>query len=298
MHQDRRQYQRVIPDQPLLVRCGESQSRLLFDLSEEGLAIDDLGSESSAAQVIPLAFDLPDGSGHIQANGEIAWTNDFEKRTGLRFVDLADTSRQQLRRWVSASVFDTTDLALTEEEPAQPAVFLTHEADSVDFFAPRPIPNERLSRHGASHYLTWLIVGALSLFSGVAFVRHYLGDTGSNWRTKEIMAAGRVPEISSPGSIASAKTSPVTTLSLPPTLPLDVPGFVLQVAAMRHENNADEFAKALQKRNFPAFVFKRGANPFYRVAVGAYSDPDSAVRVKDQLKAQGFQAILKHWSPA
>lgn len=297
MLQDRRQYQRVIPDQPLLVRCGESQCRLLFDLSEEGLAIDDLGSESSV-QVIPLVFDLPDGIGHIQANGEIAWTNDSEKRTGLRFVDLADTSRQQLRRWISASVFDTTELALAQEEPAQPPVFLTHETDSVDFLAPQPMPNEELSRYGGSHYLTWLVLGALSLVSGVAFVRHYLGGTGSSWRTKEIMAAGRVPEIPPADPIASAKPSPVATPSLPPTLPLDVPGFVLQVAAMKHEDNADALAKTLQKRNFPAFVFKRGANPFYRVAVGAYSDPDSAVRVKDQLKAQGFEAILKHWSPA
>ena len=297
MLQDRRQYQRVIPDQPLLVRCGESRCRLLFDLSEEGLAIDDLGSETSP-QVIPLVFDLPEGHGHIQANGEIAWTNDFEKRTGLRFVDLADASRQQLRQWISASVFDTTDLALAEEEPAPPPIFLTHQTDSVDFLAPQLMPSEWLSRHGASHYLTWLVLGALSLFSGVAFVRHYLGDTGSSWRTKEIMAAGKVPEIPPTSPIASAELPPAATPSLPRTLPLDVPGFVVQVAAMKHEDNADALAKALQKRNFPAFVFKRGTNPFYRVAVGAYSDPDSAVRVKDQLKAEGFQAILKQWSPA
>jgi len=295
MLQDRRQCQRVIPDQPLLVRCGESQCRLLFDLSEEGLAIDDLGSENST-QIIPLVFDLPDGHGHIQADGEIAWTNDSEKRTGLRFVDLAETSRQQLRQWISASVCDTTELALAEEEPAQPPVALTQQTD-FDFLAPQPMLNEGLSRYGGSHYLTWLVLGALSLFSGVALI-HYLGGQMSGWHSKEIMAAGRVPETPPAGSIASAKLSPVTTPSLPPALPLDVPGFVLQVAAMKHEDNADALAKSLQKRNFPAFVFKRGANPFYRVAVGAYSDSDSAVRVKDQLKAQGFQAILKHWSPA
>jgi hypothetical protein len=297
MLQERRQYQRVIPDQPLLVRCGESQCRLLFDLSEEGLAIDDLGSETSA-QVISLVFDLPDGHGHIQADGEIAWTNDSEKRTGLRFVDLADTCRQQLRQWISASVFDTTELALAEEEPAQLPVFLTDQTDSVDFHVPRPMPNEGLSRYGASHYLTWLVLGALSLFSGVAFVRHYLGGTWSSWRTKEIMAAGKVTEIPPAGAIAATELSPVTTPSLPPALPLSVPGFVLQVAAMKREDNADALAKTLQARNFPAFVFKRGSNPFYRVAVGAYGDPDSAATVKEQLKAQGFQAILKHWSPA
>ncbi len=293
---DRRQCQRVIPDQPVLVRCGESQCRLLFDLSEEGLAIDDLVSESSA-QVIPLVFDLPNDHGHIQAKGEIAWSNESEKRSGLRFVDLPDISRQQLRQWISASVFDTTELALAEEGPDQPPVLFTHQTNSVEFLAPQPIPSEGLSRYGASHYLTWLVLGALSLFSGIALVRHYPG-MGNRWPGKEIMAAGKVGEISAPSSTASVEPPPAPTPSLPVTHPLSLPGFVLQVAAMKHEDNADALAKTLQKRNFPAFVFKRGANPFYRVAVGAYSDPDSAHRIKDELKAQGFESILKHWSPA
>jgi SPOR domain/PilZ domain len=292
---DRRQYQRVIPDHPLLVRCGESQCRLLFDLSEEGLAIDDLGSESSA-QVIPLVFDLPDGHGHIQAKGEIAWSNQSEKRTGLRFVDLADTSRQQLRQWISASVFDTTELALAEEQLGQPRVLLTHQTDSVEFLAPPPAVNQGWTPYRTSPYLLF-VLGILSLFSGIVFVRHYPG-VRNRWPGKEIMAAGKVREIPAPRSTASVEPPPAPTPSLPVTLPLNLPGFVLQVAAMKHEDNADALAKTLQGKNFPAFVFKRGANPFYRVAVGAYSDPDSADRVKDELKAQGFKSILKHWSPA
>jgi hypothetical protein len=262
MLQDRRQYQRVIPDQLLLVRCGESQCRLLFDLSEEGLAIDDLGSESSAAQVIPLVFDLPGGHGHIQANGEIAWTNDSEKRTGLRFVDLADNSRQQLKQWVSASVFDTTELALADEEPAQPPVLLPYQTDSVDFLAPQPMPNERLSRHGASHHLTWLVLGVLSLFSGVAFVRHYLGNTGSSWRTKEIMAAGKVPEILPAGPIASVKLSPATTPPLPPALPLDVPGFRASSSCDEARRQRGRVSENLAEKEFPRVCIQARSQSF------------------------------------
>lgn len=291
---DRRQYQRVIPDQPLLVRCGESQCRLLFDLCEEGLAIDDLGSESSA-EIIPLVFDLPDGHGHIQAKGEIAWSNEFEKRTGLRFVDLADTSRQQLRQWISASVFDTTELALADEQRVSPFL-LTREGDSAGLLAQQPSVNQGLSRYPTSFNLMLFVLGILSLFLGIALVRHYPG-VWNHWQDKEIMAAGKV-EIPAPSSTASVEPPPAPTLSLPATRPLSLPGFVLQVAAMKHEDNADALAKTLQRKNFPAFVFRRGASPFYRVAVGAYGDPDSADRVKDELKAQGFKSILKHWSPA
>ncbi len=292
---DRRQYQRVIPDARLSVRCGQSQSRLLFDLCEEGMAVDGLAADSPA-EVIPLLFDLPDGYGRIEAKGEIAWTNDSDNRVGLRFVELADTYRQQVRKWISANVY-TTDLIVAAEEAAQPQVFLAPEGDSVGFLAQQPAVNQGLSRYPTSPYLMLFVLATLSLFSGIAFVRHYPG-VGNRWQGKEIMAAGKVREIPTPSSTASVEPPPAPTPSLPVTLPLSVPGFVLQVAAMKHEDNADALAKALQKKNFPAFVFKRGANPFYRVAVGAYGDPDSAHRVKDELKAQGFKSILKHWSPA
>ena len=292
---DRRQYQRVIPDGPLSVRCGPSQSRLLFDLCEEGMAIDGLAAERPT-EVIPLLFDLPDGYGRIEAKGEIAWSNDSDNRVGLRFVELADTYRQQLRKWISANVF-TTDTIVAAEEAAQPQVFLTREGDSVGLLAQQAAINQEFRRYPTSPYLMLFALGTLSLFSGIVFIRHYPG-VANHWQGKEIMAAGKVREIPARSSTASVEPPPAPTPSLPVTLPLSVPGFVLQVAAMKHEDNADALAKTLQKRNFPAFVFKRGANPFYRVAVGAYSDPDSAHRVKDELKAQGFKSILKHWSPA
>ncbi len=296
MLEDRRQYQRVIPNQPLFVRCGESQSRLLFDLCEEGLALDSLNPEYPA-EVVPLVFDLPDGCGHIRTKGEVAWTNESQNRAGLRFVDLADTSRQQLREWISASFFHTTDVATAERDPVQPPLLFTHGIDSAGLLVRQAATDEVPTPHRTRPYVMLFVLGALSLFSGVVFGRHYTGAEKSG-RVSAIMTAGKVREIPAPDSTASVEPPPAPTPSLPVTLPLNLPGFVLQVAAMKDEDNADALAKTLQKRNFPAFVFKRGANAFYRVAVGAYSDPDSADRVKDELKAQGFKSILKHWSPA
>ncbi|MGB2888075.1 MAG: SPOR domain-containing protein, partial [Candidatus Acidiferrales bacterium] len=85
--------------------------------------------------------------------------------------------------------------------------------------------------------------------------------------------------------------------SLPPTISPDLPGFVLQVGAMAHEDNADALAEALRQRNLPVFVSRRGTVRFYIVAVGPYSNADSAVTVKAELESQGFQAILRRWSP-
>ena len=66
---------------------------------------------------------------------------------------------------------------------------------------------------------------------------------------------------------------------------------------MTHEDNADALAVDLQQRNFPAFVYRRGTDRFYRVAVGPYSDEDSPVRVKGELEKQGLKAFLRRWVP-
>jgi cell division septation protein DedD len=80
-------------------------------------------------------------------------------------------------------------------------------------------------------------------------------------------------------------------------LPLDSPGFVLQVGAMGQEGNADALSNELRKKNFSAFVFHRGTDPFYRVAVGPYTDEPAAIRIQKDLEQEGYKPILKPWSP-
>ena len=68
--------------------------------------------------------------------------------------------------------------------------------------------------------------------------------------------------------------------------------------AMTHEENAMALADSLHQNNFPAFVSRRGTDHFYRVVVGPYSDVDSALRVKEQLKKAGFDAFRTPWNPS
>ena len=75
-------------------------------------------------------------------------------------------------------------------------------------------------------------------------------------------------------------------------------GFILQVAAMRSENSAILLASLLQRRGFPGYVFKPAAAKLYRVLVGPYGDADSAVKVEEKLRQQGFEAIRERNTPA
>ena len=182
-------------------------------------------------------------------------------------------------------------LAATRTESAR-SVIVIHATDSVDHREPEARANEGSSRYGTSRYLIWFFLGVFLTSAAVILLRHYARGVGDSRQAIEITAARKVPGILSPGSTVEQPTS-----ALPATLSSNLPGFVLQVAAMKHEENADALAKTLHQRNFPVFVFRRGAGSFYRVAIGVYGDADSAVKVKDELERQGFKAILRRWLP-
>jgi cell division septation protein DedD len=81
----------------------------------------------------------------------------------------------------------------------------------------------------------------------------------------------------------------------PPESPFLPPGTtVVQVAALVREADALALAEALHQRNFPAFVVEPQTDHFYRVQVGPYADIRSAKSVRQQLKSQGFESIIKH----
>jgi len=73
-------------------------------------------------------------------------------------------------------------------------------------------------------------------------------------------------------------------------------GVVLQVGAMKLEDNAAAMAQELRKKKFPAVVFRHGHDKLYRVAVGPYGDADSTAKVKEQLQKEGFKPLLQRWA--
>jgi SPOR domain/PilZ domain len=308
MIQERRQHQRLVPDSPPSVYLGGSKRGPLLDLSEAGVGVECLLRESQG-QAFSLEFDLPGGGGPIQARVEIAWSSNAGQRTGLRFLDLADTSRQQLRDWISARAYDSA--LVPAEETSQPLgqgapVNLVSQQEGDKRMAEwegvlatlRGTHRESrlgLSRLGHLRRTVGLALAVVIFVPVFIFVGHLLGNRTYNLRAKETTAVPNSPGSGPKRAVATPELPPAP--SRPATLSLDVPGFVVQVAAMTHENNADALRESLEAKDFPAFVFRRNTGRFYRVVVGPYADPDTAGRVKDKLEEQGFEAIVKAWSP-
>lgn len=102
---------------------------------------------------------------------------------------------------------------------------------------------------------------------------------------------------SQPKAIAASSKAPASASASPravaaPAIPHG--SYILQVAAMRTENDAITVANDLRKKRFPAFVMAPQNDKYYRVQVGPYADQKTMQTAKKGLETAGFKAIIKH----
>ena len=63
---------------------------------------------------------------------------------------------------------------------------------------------------------------------------------------------------------------------------------------MTDEQNAKEMAQSLQQKHFPAFVYKKEGDRFYRVFVGPYANDQSLRQAQAALRSMNIPTIKKN----
>lgn len=359
MVEDRRNFQRVGLDSPVSVLLDDRACGAVLDLSEQGLAVSG-PAYWRPGEVLPFAFDLPEGGGRIHGSAKIVWKDESAYRMGLYFQDLADRSREQLMNWVSARVY-TMWPPQAEEESREPVLAMqaalplgdrvfeeSREVSEVDstlppaphapsqLFEPANLepeaaetlypPNQSsrvISPIGlvlSGALLLLICVYAVHFFRGVRNNAQAAATANSAQPKSEANAnidantvakadvnaiAGAAPKIETTPSAKAEASAPAPAVQTQPMLSpissqaarLEAPGFILQVGAMSHQANADALAADLRKNNYPAFVYSRGSDGFYRVAVGPFRDEKSPVKTKAQLEKRGLKPFLRAWAP-
>jgi TonB family protein len=98
--QDRRRHTRQLITPHLYVALNSSTSGgILTDVSEGGMALDLVGPPVSDDVLLDL--NLSGSDEHVQTKGQVTWTKDSERRVGLKFVDLTESSRLQIKKWLA-----------------------------------------------------------------------------------------------------------------------------------------------------------------------------------------------------
>jgi len=79
-----------------------------------------------------------------------------------------------------------------------------------------------------------------------------------------------------------------------PTTTLPTGGYLVQVAAVIKQEDADSLVDALKKKDYPAFVAAPSPNDkFLRVQIGPYSDIKEAEAIRARLIVDGYNPIVK-----
>jgi DedD protein len=109
--------------------------------------------------------------------------------------------------------------------------------------------------------------------------------SGSNPSSSNGPSAGT----STAGSSNNAATSPATEIKSSPN-----GTFMVQVAAVSKQEDADILKSALQKKQYPVFVANSTSDALFHVQVGPFSNQQDADTMRNRLSADGYNAIVKH----
>lgn len=75
--------------------------------------------------------------------------------------------------------------------------------------------------------------------------------------------------------------------------PQSLTGFMVQVAAVTKQEDADALVKALRKKEYPVFVVTQADNKLFHVQVGPFAQQKDAEAMRTKLAGDGYNAILK-----
>ncbi|MBZ5627852.1 MAG: SPOR domain-containing protein [Acidobacteriia bacterium] len=70
-------------------------------------------------------------------------------------------------------------------------------------------------------------------------------------------------------------------------------GYMVQVAAVTKQDDADALVNALRKKNYPVLTTNGPADKFYHVQVGPFPDVREAESMRSKLIGDGYNPILK-----
>ena len=102
--------------------------------------------------------------------------------------------------------------------------------------------------------------------------------------------AGGAPETSAPAPAARTAAAPVVTT---PEQPVATGSYVVQVAAVSHEEDAQLLVSALKAKGYPVSAHTEPTDKFFHIAVGPFTNMKDAAAAKARLVADGYQPIIK-----
>jgi TonB family protein len=97
----RRHVRHVVEPRLYVAMSGSNAGGILHDVSDDGAALDVVDSAPSEEHVL-LDFFFSETGENFEGVGRVVWKHESANRIGVQFVDLPDSSRTKVRKWLSA----------------------------------------------------------------------------------------------------------------------------------------------------------------------------------------------------
>ena len=94
--EERRLRVRRSPAALTYVTLGENNGGILANISETGMSVT-AGEPLRENLFSRVSFQLPQSDRVIESSAEVVWTSESKKEAGLRFVDMREETREQIR---------------------------------------------------------------------------------------------------------------------------------------------------------------------------------------------------------
>lgn len=128
MQRERRQTPRMTVERLAYINLDPDNGGIILNVSEGGLCFN---SPAPLQQTGTIHFWFLEGNNRIEGDGELAWTDETQKRGGLRFTNLPPEACEQIRSWISQP-----GIPLSVEENAAPSLPLPREIPGFSAYLP------------------------------------------------------------------------------------------------------------------------------------------------------------------
>jgi len=90
-----------------------------------------------------------------------------------------------------------------------------------------------------------------------------------------------------------AAGSTATNTTTPEMKNVAAGSYIVQVAAVSKQEDAEFLVAALRKKQYPVFLAAGGGDAYFRVQVGPFTDPKEAEATRAKLAGEGYNPIVK-----
>lgn len=99
-------------------------------------------------------------------------------------------------------------------------------------------------------------------------------------------------QASAPVAVANTQLPPLTAAEITKPAPLGA-GYMVQIAAVSKQEDADALVNALRKKQYPVFATSLPTDKLFHVQVGPFTDIKQADEMKSKLISDGYNPIVK-----